>query len=243
MDRFVHSLVEASREAGYHVLLFAGEPRDPMAGYDDPAAIDGRRRVRRHRHLPRQPAGDLARAGGRRSSPSVGRGTTRRPSIPGSTSTEQPAPTWRPPTSSDRGHTRGSPGSAGAGLPSSARTAAPGWSRALHARGLPPPVSPPAWRTPWPAAARAKARCCSTRRSPRPSSAPRTRWPWGAAHARAAGLAAGRDVAVVGFDDSPGGTRSCHRGSPPCASRWRSPSRSSRVLEGCSPIRRSSARA
>jgi DNA-binding LacI/PurR family transcriptional regulator len=35
MDRFVHSLVEASREAGYHVLLFAGEGEDPLAGYDD----------------------------------------------------------------------------------------------------------------------------------------------------------------------------------------------------------------
>jgi len=35
MDRFVHSLVETSREAGYHVLLFAGEASDPIAGYDD----------------------------------------------------------------------------------------------------------------------------------------------------------------------------------------------------------------
>ncbi len=35
MDRFVHSLVETSREAGYHVLLFAGELEDPLAGYDD----------------------------------------------------------------------------------------------------------------------------------------------------------------------------------------------------------------
>jgi DNA-binding LacI/PurR family transcriptional regulator len=35
MDRFVHSLVEASAEAGYHVLLFAGEHEDPLAGYDD----------------------------------------------------------------------------------------------------------------------------------------------------------------------------------------------------------------
>jgi len=35
MDRFVHSLVETSREAGYHVLLFAGEPGEPLAGYDD----------------------------------------------------------------------------------------------------------------------------------------------------------------------------------------------------------------
>jgi DNA-binding LacI/PurR family transcriptional regulator len=35
MDRFVHSLVETSREAGYHVLLFAGSHEDPLAGYDD----------------------------------------------------------------------------------------------------------------------------------------------------------------------------------------------------------------
>jgi DNA-binding LacI/PurR family transcriptional regulator len=36
MDRFVHSLVESSREAGYHVLLFAGtDPADPLDGYDE----------------------------------------------------------------------------------------------------------------------------------------------------------------------------------------------------------------
>ncbi|WP_435742790.1 LacI family DNA-binding transcriptional regulator [Nocardioides sp. SYSU DS0663] len=35
MDRFVHSLVETSREAGKHVLLFAGDHLDPLAGYDD----------------------------------------------------------------------------------------------------------------------------------------------------------------------------------------------------------------
>ncbi|ANH37282.1 putative HTH-type transcriptional repressor ExuR [Nocardioides dokdonensis FR1436] len=35
MDRFVHSLVETSREAGYHVLLFSGDPVDPLSGYDD----------------------------------------------------------------------------------------------------------------------------------------------------------------------------------------------------------------
>ncbi len=42
MDRFVHALVEASREADYHVLLFSGGPvapgaverPDPVAGYD-----------------------------------------------------------------------------------------------------------------------------------------------------------------------------------------------------------------
>src|SRR6476660_1697015 len=35
MDRFVHSLVETSGEAGYHVLLFAGSHLDPLDGYDD----------------------------------------------------------------------------------------------------------------------------------------------------------------------------------------------------------------
>jgi DNA-binding LacI/PurR family transcriptional regulator len=38
MDRFVHSLVETSGEAGYHVLLFTSDQsdtRDPLAGYDD----------------------------------------------------------------------------------------------------------------------------------------------------------------------------------------------------------------
>ncbi|WP_052337227.1 LacI family DNA-binding transcriptional regulator [Nocardioides alkalitolerans] len=36
MDRFVHSLVQASRQAGYHVLLFDGDdPTDPASGYDE----------------------------------------------------------------------------------------------------------------------------------------------------------------------------------------------------------------
>jgi len=35
MDRFVHSIVETSSAAGYHVLLFPGDPEDPLAGYDD----------------------------------------------------------------------------------------------------------------------------------------------------------------------------------------------------------------
>ncbi|MDQ4052951.1 MAG: substrate-binding domain-containing protein, partial [Actinomycetota bacterium] len=42
MDRFVHALVEASREAGYHLLLFSGGPGRPdttaadlVRGYDD----------------------------------------------------------------------------------------------------------------------------------------------------------------------------------------------------------------
>lgn len=35
MDRFVHTLVETTKEAGYHILLFAGDGGDPLAGYDD----------------------------------------------------------------------------------------------------------------------------------------------------------------------------------------------------------------
>ena len=35
VERFVHSLVETSSAAGYHVLLFPGDLDDPTAGYDD----------------------------------------------------------------------------------------------------------------------------------------------------------------------------------------------------------------
>ncbi len=35
MDRFVHSLVEASEEAGYAVLLFPADDEDPVGGYDN----------------------------------------------------------------------------------------------------------------------------------------------------------------------------------------------------------------
>ena len=35
IDRFVHSLVDTAGQAGYHVLLFAGESGEPWAGYAD----------------------------------------------------------------------------------------------------------------------------------------------------------------------------------------------------------------
>ena len=35
MDRFVHSLVEECRVVGYHVLLFAADDTDPVGGYDE----------------------------------------------------------------------------------------------------------------------------------------------------------------------------------------------------------------
>jgi LacI family transcriptional regulator len=35
MDRFLHSLTEAASRTGHHVLLFSGDPEDPLDGYDD----------------------------------------------------------------------------------------------------------------------------------------------------------------------------------------------------------------
>ena len=35
MDRFLHTLVETTRETGHHILLFSGDPEDPLDGYDD----------------------------------------------------------------------------------------------------------------------------------------------------------------------------------------------------------------
>jgi LacI family transcriptional regulator len=35
MDRFLHSLVEEVSRTGHHVLLFSGDPEDPLDGYDD----------------------------------------------------------------------------------------------------------------------------------------------------------------------------------------------------------------
>jgi DNA-binding LacI/PurR family transcriptional regulator len=35
MDRFLHTLVETTRETGHHILLFSGDPQDPLDGYDD----------------------------------------------------------------------------------------------------------------------------------------------------------------------------------------------------------------
>ena len=35
MDRFLHSLIEATDETGHHIVLFSGDPLDPLDGYDD----------------------------------------------------------------------------------------------------------------------------------------------------------------------------------------------------------------
>lgn len=34
MDRFVHTLVEATAKTGHHIVLFSGDPDDPLDGYD-----------------------------------------------------------------------------------------------------------------------------------------------------------------------------------------------------------------
>ncbi|MFL6158945.1 MAG: LacI family DNA-binding transcriptional regulator [Marmoricola sp.] len=34
MDRFVHTLVEATARTGHHIVLFSGDPDDPLDGYD-----------------------------------------------------------------------------------------------------------------------------------------------------------------------------------------------------------------
>ena len=77
MDRFVHSLVESTEVAGYHVLLFTdGGDHQAMEPLRRAAAVGRRRRLRHHRHVPRQPARRLAEQPGRavrRVRPAVGR--------------------------------------------------------------------------------------------------------------------------------------------------------------------------
>lgn len=34
MDRFVHTLVETTAKTGHHIVLFSGDPEDPLDGYD-----------------------------------------------------------------------------------------------------------------------------------------------------------------------------------------------------------------
>ncbi|MGO4256530.1 LacI family DNA-binding transcriptional regulator [Marmoricola sp. RAF53] len=35
MDRFVHTLVETTARTGHHIVLFSGDPADPLDGYDE----------------------------------------------------------------------------------------------------------------------------------------------------------------------------------------------------------------
>ena len=139
---------------------------------------------------------------GRRSSPSAGRGTTPTPGTRGSTSTARPAPTWPPPTCSSAGHQR----IAWIGWRKDSRIGEDrrsGWSRAMRARG------PAHHRPGLPGRGHRRQRPRGQRRAARRGAAHgvrlRLRHPrhGRAAHARpSAACAPGRDVAVVGFDDS-----------------------------------------
>ena len=138
MDRFVHSFVWTSREAGYHVReLFSGEGRDPLEGYDDllrSTAVDA---FVVAGHLPRQPAGRLAaRAAGavRGVRAALGRPGRQAPVGRGD-STAPPAPSSPPATSSSAATAK----IAWIGWRKDSRIGEDrraGWSRALKDRGL-----------------------------------------------------------------------------------------------------------
>ena len=202
MDRFVHSLVWTSREAGYHVLLFPGEGPDPLEGYDDllrSTAVDAFIVTDTYLATRRRPG---CGSGAHRSWPSAARGTTRERRHPwvdvdGAAGTELATPHLI-----DRGPHPDRLDRLAQGLPDRRgppRRVEPGdeAARAVHHRAGLPGRGHRAERRARPA------RCCSTRPSPRRSSAPPTRSRWGCStRSPSAGLHPGRDIAVVGFDDS-----------------------------------------
>ena len=134
MDRFLHSLVEAASRTGHHVLLFSGDSKDPLDGYDDllrSTAVDAFVVTDTYAGTPQ--AGFLRERG----APFVAFGRPwddPGPTTPGPTSTAPTAPGSRPSTCSSRG-TAGSPGSAGRRPRASARTGAAAGRAAMQAAG------------------------------------------------------------------------------------------------------------
>ena len=192
-----------------------------------PAALHGRRRVRRHRHLPRQPAGRLAASSaGRRSWRSAGRGTTPRPPTPvGRRRRGGRGRPW-PPRTCSTAATSGSPGSAGARTPASARTA----GRAGRARCGRAACSTTGLASPGRGHRRVRPRgrapYCSTR--PAHGVRVRLRHPGDGrpAHPARARPAAPAATSRWSASTTPRSPRWSRPGSPRCASRWRrSPSR------------------
>ena len=204
MDRFVHSLVETSGEAGYHVLLFAvGEAEDDLRGYDDllrSTAVDAF--VVTDTYLGNPQAAWLRRA------PGAVRGV--RPAVGRPEAADHPWVDVDGAAGADlatthlleRGHQR----IAWIGWRKDSRIGEDrrsGWTRA-HARPRPldhrPGLTGRGHRR---VAAARPAPCSSTRRSPRRSSAPPTPSRWACCTPCAtAACAPGHDIAVVGFDDS-----------------------------------------
>ena len=127
----------------------ATAPHRPARGLRRPAALHRSGRVRGHRHLPRQPAGGLARrARARRSWPSAGPGTTRGARHPwvdvdgaAGTATGHRAPARARPRADrlDR---------LAQGLAASARTGARAGAGRCASAGCPRPGWPPGSRTP-----------------------------------------------------------------------------------------------
>ena len=203
MDRFVHSLVEtAARRRLPHPAVPAVTTRTPRR-VRRPVAVDRGRRVRRHRHLPRQPAGRLAAgSGGRRSSRSAGRGTTPSADHPW-VDVDGAAGVDLATSTCSSAATSGSPGSAGARTHVIGEDRRAGWTRAMHA---PRPLH---HRPGVPHRGHRRRRRGGRRRAARRGAADRrscapptpSRWACSTPCADR-GLAPGRDVAVVGFDDS-----------------------------------------
>ena len=241
MDRFVHSLVETSREAGYHVLIFAGDARNPVARVRRPAALDRRGRVRRHRHLSRQPAGGLAGGASR-----AVRGLR--------SAVGQPALAALVGRRRRRGrHRARDHAPAGQGSP-------PGRVDRL-AQGLADRRGPPLGLDPRDARARARdhrsrlARRGHRRVGPRGERAPARQRPavgvrlrlrhacrWGCCTPCATAGCAPASTSRSSGSTTPRSRRSCRPASPRCGSRSRrSPSRSSPRSRGCSRTRPPSA--
>src|SRR5680860_308665 len=136
MDRFLHSLVETASRTGHHVLLFSGDPEDPLDGYDDllrSTAVDAFVVTDTYAGTPQS---GFLQERAHRSWPSAGRGTSPTPNMHGPTSTGRTARASPPSTSSSRA-TAGSRGSAGRRPRALARTgvaagrvpcARPGWT-------------------------------------------------------------------------------------------------------------------
>ena len=177
MDRFVHSLVEASDEAGYHVLLFPADDEDPVGGYDNllrSTAVDAF--VVTDTYLGNPQAAWLSQqrapfvAFGRPWDDDVAR------HVVGRRRRRRRHRAW-PRSTSSTAATRASRGSAGARTRPSARTAARAGSRRCTPTACRPRGWPRASRTSCTAAPR-RPPCSSTSPSRPPSSARPTPSRW-----------------------------------------------------------------
>ncbi len=170
MDRFVHTLVESTEVAGYHVLLFTAEPdqvgTDP---YDEPlrsAAVDAFVMIDSFRG---QPAAAWLAGRASRSWRSAGPGTSRRPRHPwvdvdGQAGVAAPD---RPPRGS--ADTPGSPGWAGSAARSFGEDRRSGWVTRCTPADCRRAGSRRAATTPWTSAGGPRTRCSTSRRAERPT--------------------------------------------------------------------------